>query len=107
MPQVAVTINGRDYSIACDEGQEPQVEKLARYVDGKVEGLVQSVGQIGEPRLLMMASLLIADELSDLREEIASGQYGASISSAESALAARVDAAARHIEAIAASLEAP
>ena len=107
MSQVAVTINGRNYSVACDEGQEPQVEKLARYVDGKVEGLVQSVGQIGEPRLLMMASLLIADELSDLHEEIASGRHGAGVGSEEAALATRVDAAARQIEAIAATLEAP
>jgi len=106
MPQVAVTVNGRDYSIACDEGQESQVQKLARYVDGKVEGLVKSVGQIGEPRLLMMTSLLIADELSDLREEINSGQNNAGIDSAESALAARIDAVARHIETIAANLEA-
>lgn len=107
MTQVAVTINGRNYSIACDEGQEPQVEKLAQYVNGKVEGLVQSVGQIGEPRLLMMASLIIADELSDLREEISTGQSGNGTSTPETALASRVDAAARHIEALAAALEAP
>ncbi len=68
---------------------------------------MHSVCQIGEQRLLMMTSLLIADELSDLREEIASGQYGAAIGTAEAALAARVDAAASHIEAIAATLEAP
>ncbi len=107
MTQVVVTINGRNYSIACDEGQEPQVEKLAQYVNGKVEGLVQTVGQIGEPRLLMMASLIIADELSDLRDEVASAANGAGTDGAEAALAGRVDAAARHIEALAAALEAP
>ena len=107
MPQVAVTINGRNYSIACDEGQEPQVEKLAQYVNGKVVGLVETVGQIGEPRLLMMASLIIADELSDLRDEIATGPDGANTSTTETALAGRVDAAARHIEALAETLEAP
>ena len=107
MAQVAVSINGRNYLIACDEGQESQVERLAGYVDGKVEELTSTVGQVGDSRLLVMVSLLIADELSDLRDEVATGANGGDAGAAQAALAGRVEALAGQIEAIAAALEAP
>lgn len=65
MGQIQVTVNGRTYGIACDDGQEAHVGRLARYIEQKVAGLVQSVGQVGDARLLLMASLVIADELAD------------------------------------------
>ena len=63
MTQVDVTVNGRSYAIACDDGQEAHVARLARYLDQKVSGLAKSVGQVGDARLLVMASLLVVDEL--------------------------------------------
>lgn len=63
MTQVDVTINGRGYAIACDDGQEAHVARLARYLDQKVSTLAKSVGQVGDARLLVMASLLVVDEL--------------------------------------------
>ena len=65
MAQVSVTINGRSYQIACDDGQEANLTRLADYVDKRVGELVAAVGQVGDDRLLVMASLLVADELSD------------------------------------------
>jgi cell division protein ZapA len=65
MPQFEVAINGRSYVISCDEGQDQHLSRLAEYVDKRVKELVSSVGQVGEARLLVMASLLIADELSE------------------------------------------
>ena len=65
MAQVDVIINDRSYRIACDDGQDGHVTELARYLDGRVQELVSSVGQVGDARLLVMASLLIADELSE------------------------------------------
>ncbi len=65
MAQVALTVNGRAYQIACDDGQEDHLKDLAEYVDKRIQELVASVGQVGEARLLVMASLLIADELSE------------------------------------------
>lgn len=65
MAQVDVTINNRSYRIACDDGQEEHLVRLADFVDRRVQDLADSVGQVGDARLLVMASLLIADELSE------------------------------------------
>ena len=70
MAQVTVVINNRKYDIACDDGQEKHLTNLAQYVDGKVSDLVASVGQVGDARLLVMTSLLVADELSDVYSEL-------------------------------------
>ncbi|WP_417811992.1 cell division protein ZapA [Thalassospira alkalitolerans] len=69
MAQVSVRINGRSYDVACDDGQEERLTNLAQYVDERVREIAGSVGQIGEQRLLVMTSLLIADELSDMHEK--------------------------------------
>ncbi|MDP6896442.1 MAG: cell division protein ZapA, partial [Rhodospirillales bacterium] len=65
MPQVTVQINGRGYQIACDEGQEAHLARLGNYIDNRIQELVAAVGQLGDVRLLVMVSLLLADELSD------------------------------------------
>ena len=65
MAQVDVLINGKSYNVACDDGQEDHLLQLAGYVDQRVQELVNSVGQVGDARLLVMASLLISDELSE------------------------------------------
>jgi cell division protein ZapA len=70
MAQVSVTINGRVYDISCDDGQEEHVAGLASYVDDRVSELARSIGQIGDARLLVMASLLISDELVEAAREI-------------------------------------
>ena len=62
MPLVNVMINQRAYTIACDEGEEEHLRKLAAHVDSKVKELLGTVGQAGEQRLLLMAALLVADE---------------------------------------------
>ncbi|HEV2676615.1 MAG TPA: cell division protein ZapA [Aliidongia sp.] len=65
MGSVQVTVNGRAYSVACDEGQEAHVVRLGSYLEQKVGQLVKAVGQVGDARLLVMASLMITDELVD------------------------------------------
>ena len=70
MAQVSVTINDRKYEIACDDGQEAHLARLASYVDKRIGELVTREGQIGDARLLVMASLLVADELSDAMAEM-------------------------------------
>lgn len=68
MASVEVSINGRFYRIACEDGQEQRLIRLAGSVDEKVSSLVEQVGQVGDTRLLVMASLLIADELDDAKQ---------------------------------------
>ena len=70
MAQVTVTINGRKYDISCDNGEEAHLTQLAEYVDRRVHELVAKVGQVGDARLLVMTSLLCADELSEVYTEL-------------------------------------
>ena len=68
MAQVDIRINDKAYRIACEDGQEDRLTELAQMVDAHVADLVDQVGQVGDTRLLVMASLLVADELMDLRD---------------------------------------
>lgn len=70
MPLVNVMVNNRAYTIACDDGEEDHLRELAAHVDAKVKELLSSVGQVGEPRLLLMAALLIADEHHDVAHQL-------------------------------------
>lgn len=116
MAELTVTINGRNYTVACEEGQEEHIGRLAGYVKVRVEELVESMGQIGDARLLLMASLLVSDELSDAYAELAAVQAdsngpaapgnGNGADGAEN-VAARLEQLAERVEAIAARLEAP
>jgi cell division protein ZapA len=68
--QVSVKINNRTYQVGCEDGQAEHVERLASYLDRRVAELAGEVGQVGDARLLVMASLLIADELADTYDEL-------------------------------------
>ncbi|MGB8274766.1 MAG: cell division protein ZapA [Alphaproteobacteria bacterium] len=118
MGQLSININGRTYQIACDEGKEAHLTQLGAYVDKRVQELVASVGQIGDTRLLVMASLLIADELTDVYDELEAlrarppGREGAAPAAAapagdEDSVARSMEAVAQRIEDIASRLEGP
>jgi len=70
MPLVNVTVNGRDYAIACDEGEEGHLKELAGHVDTKVRELAGSIGQVGDQKLMLMAAVLITDELLEARARL-------------------------------------
>lgn len=112
MAQVEVTINNRAYRIACDDGQEQHLSRLAEYVDQRVQELVAAVGQVGDDRLLVMASLLIADELSEtigaLQRSQESDDFAAAAGEAvgQGQVAETMETLAERIERIAAKLEA-
>jgi cell division protein ZapA len=65
MPLVNVLVNNHAYTVACDEGEEEHLRALAKFVDTRVRQLVETVGQVGDARLMLMASLVIADEMSE------------------------------------------
>jgi cell division protein ZapA len=71
MGQVAVTLYGRSYRFDCGDGEEPRLAELAAFVKGRVEELARQFGNAGEERMLLMAALLIADELWDTRAALA------------------------------------
>lgn len=70
MKVVDITVNGRVFQVACDDGQEKHLIDLASQIDKKVEDLASKMGQVGDARLILMAGLLVADELSESLEVI-------------------------------------
>lgn len=71
MPQVAVSIAGRVYRIACGEGEEQHLEGLAAAFDAKIEEMRAAFGEIGDMRLHVMAAITQADEMSETRKRMA------------------------------------
>lgn len=71
MPQVNVTIAGKAYRMACGEGEEAHLEGLAQAYDSKIDEMRQAFGEIGDMRLHVMAALMVADEVSELKQRVA------------------------------------
>jgi len=79
MARVSITINDQTYDIACADGEEQHILDLARVVDAKVGELVGAIGQAGEARLLAMTGLLMADEMVEAQDEIATLRSAAEV----------------------------
>jgi cell division protein ZapA len=112
MSQVSVTINGRQFRMACEDGQEGHLMNLARDLDARIEGLRKKFGEIGDTRLTVMAALTLADALAEtgqrikrLEDEVANLQASRANSAdhartAQGAVAAALNAAAERLEII-------
>jgi cell division protein ZapA len=74
MATLSVIVNGRPYSVGCEDGQEAHVEALAQAFDKQVQEVGGQVGQVGDLRLFLMAALVTADELADARLRLAQAQ---------------------------------
>ena len=70
MSQVNVTINGRQFRMACEEGQETRLLKLAESLESRIQSLRGKFGEIGDARLTVMAALTVCDELLDANARI-------------------------------------
>ena len=70
MAQVTIEVNGRDYVVGCEDGQERRLAELAATVDVQVRQVARDVGTLGETRLILMGALVMADDLAVLRGEI-------------------------------------
>jgi cell division protein ZapA len=118
MSQVSVTINGRQFRMACEDGQEEHLTMLARELDSRIESLRGKFGEIGDTRLTVMAALTIADELGEmatrlnrLEEELMAVQEAHVATTdrhqaAQAAIAASLTAAAERIESVTKKLNA-
>lgn len=67
MGQVIVEIGGRSYTLSCRDGDENHLSELGSGIARKADDLTKSLGPMSEARLLLMAALMVADELHDLR----------------------------------------
>ena len=97
--EVTVTVNGRPYKVACSAGEEDRLRGLAGALDQKVTDLAKSFGQVGEGQLLVVAGLLMADELDELK------QKGARQGTDDDRAAEIIEAMASRVEKLAAQLE--
>ena len=70
MNHINVTINGRQYRMACEEGQEVQLLRLAESLESRIATLRGKFGEIGDARLIVMAALTVCDELLDAGQRI-------------------------------------
>ena len=70
MAAISTTINGRQFRLACEDGQEEHLEKLAQDLDKRIVELRKKFGEIGDVRLTVMAALTVADELSESMKRI-------------------------------------
>ena len=116
MAQVSVTINGRQYRMACEDGQENHLMRLAKGLDDRIVELRAKFGQIGDARLIVMAAITVADDLAEmgkklrqLEDEIAALQDSRVVSAdrtraTQAAIVAAFNSAAERIEGIARKL---
>ena len=70
MAQVNITVNGRSYRMACDDGQEDHVVELGQRFDAAIEDLRSSVGEVGDQRLMVMAGILMTDRVLDTERRL-------------------------------------
>jgi cell division protein ZapA len=70
MAQVTATIAGRQFRLACEDGQEEHLLALSSEVDGRIAELRQRFGEIGDTRLTVMAALMVADEVSEAKAQV-------------------------------------
>jgi len=118
MSQVSVTINGRQFRMACEDGQEDHLMELARELDARISGLRSKFGEIGDTRLTVMAAITVADELAEagqrikrLEEDLAALHDARAAASErgnaeQASVAATLSAAAERIESITKKLNA-
>ena len=116
MPLVNIMVNSRAYTVACDNGEEAHLRELGAHVDSKVKELLGTVGQVGEPRLLLMAALLLADEHHEISQrldartkvadalEAENAEMTERLTKSETVAADAIEGATKRLEAIAARL---
>ena len=110
MAQIVVKVNGREFPMTCTDGQEARIRRLAQYVDSKVAEFTKTVGQVGEARLILLAALVIADELSDANEALRverSRQAAAGGESDAPGAASGIRSIAERLESVADRIESP
>ena len=109
MAEANLNINGKSYSIHCEDGQEQRVLDLGQFVDGRLKDIAQAGAASNENHLLVLTALMLADEIFDLRED--SSALNAKLQSSqanqndEESVAIAIDELASRIERIAGRLE--
>jgi cell division protein ZapA len=109
MAQVTVRINGYAYTVGCQDGEEAHLEAMAAEVERRIDSIKTAAGPSGEARMLVMASLLMADDLYEMGRSLGAAQSGrpGEAPIADPRLGRRLGKLAKRAEEIALDLEHP
>lgn len=79
MPEETITIGGKSFEVACQEGEEPFLQAAAALLDAEARQLIEQIGRLPESRMLLMAGLMLADKMAgnDERLQALEGELGA------------------------------
>ena len=69
MSEVDITVNNRSYRISCKDGEEERIKSLASLIDKQVKQLADKIGQLGEARMILLASLVLLDKSEEAEKE--------------------------------------
>ena len=108
MPTVTIALNGRNYDIACDDGEQARVTELAGELRRRMESLTRNSGHLSEGMVFVMTALLLADELDQKKRETSKLKDEGRETSLkrELALADTIEELAARVETLAARVEA-
>src|SRR5262245_44830886 len=104
MSSVNITINGKQYRVACEAGQEQRVTQLAADFDERISAMRTRFGEVGDARLTVMAAMMMGDELADAKARIA--KLEAEVNALSSARAGAADRLSRTEAAVVSALDA-
>lgn len=106
MAEVNITINGRSFGISCEDGQEQRVSDLGHYVDSRLKDIAKVGAASNESHLFVLTTLLLADEVFDLRNDLGSKVKGKEANqNDEAAVAEALDQLADRIDQIASRIQ--
>lgn len=83
MPEVAITVGGRQFTVACQDGEEEFLRAAARLLDAEATALLGQIGRMPEARMLLMAGLMLADRFAALEDQLREAQAALAAREAE------------------------
>ena len=70
MPEVTIEIGGRQFEVACQDGEEHYLRSAEKLLDAEASELLEQIGRMPEPRMLLMSALMLADKTTALQERL-------------------------------------
>lgn len=99
MPEIRIVIGGRDYTVACQEGEEHFLQAAAKLLDAEASVLLSQIGRMTEARLMLMAGLMLADKTAGIEDQLREAQQSLEAQAAElAALKSRPAPAPQRVE---------
>jgi cell division protein ZapA len=105
MAQVTLRINGYAYTLGCQDGEEKHLEAMGAEVGNRIDGVRAAAGPSGEARMLVMAALLMADDIFELRRKLEAAEAASGIPKTDQKLGRKLNRMANRAEEIAEGLE--